>query len=73
MKNSRGGPMTPNGLTKFLNKTFSIIGKDNISSTMLRHIYISKKLDKSPYLEEKEQIAMKMGHSINTQELYRKK
>lgn len=69
--NTRGGPMTPNGLTKYLNKTFEPTGKKNISSTMLRHIYITEKLG-GPSLKEKKEIADKMGHSIATQEIYKK-
>jgi hypothetical protein len=69
--NSRGGPMTPNGLTKYLNKVFEPTGKKNISSTMLRHIYISEKLG-GPSLKEKQALADKMGHSVNTQEIYKK-
>ena len=69
--NSRGGPMTPNGLTKYLNKTFEPTGKKNISSTMLRHIYITEKLG-GPTLKEKKALAEKMGHSVATQEIYKK-
>tara|TARA_R110002073_G_scaffold253583_1_gene416310 strand:- start:3879 stop:4847 length:969 start_codon:yes stop_codon:yes gene_type:complete len=69
--NSRGGPMTPNGLTKYLNKVFEPTGKKNISSTMLRHIYISEKLG-GPTLKEKKELADKMGHSVSTQEIYKK-
>ena len=63
--------MTPNGLTKYLNKTFEPTGKKNISSTMLRHIYISEKLG-GPTLKEKKALADKMGHSVATQEIYKK-
>ena len=69
--NSRGEAMTPNGLTKYLNKIFEPTGKKNISSTMLRHIYISEKLG-GPTLKEKMELADKMGHSVSTQETYKK-
>lgn len=68
--NSQGKPMTPNGLTKYLNKVFEKTGK-NISSTMIRHIFISEKIG-GPTLKEKQELAEKMGHSVNQQELYKK-
>ncbi len=70
--NSRGEPMTSNGLTKYLNKVFSPSGKNNISATQLRHIYISEKIG-GPTLKEKKEHADKMAHSTNQQEIYNKK
>lgn len=68
--NSRKEPMTPNGLTKYLQKTFSPTNK-NISSSMIRHIFIS---DKFPAVnDEKEEVASKMLHSTEQQTLYSKK
>ncbi len=69
--NSRKAPMTPNGLTKYLNKVFEPTGKNNISSTMIRHIFISEKIG-GPTIKEKQELADKMGHSVNTQEKYKK-
>ena len=69
--NSRKEPMTSNGLTKYLNKTFEPSGKNNISSSMIRHIFITDKFP--PQLKEKEEVASKMGHSVAQQELYAKK
>tara|TARA_R110002072_G_scaffold78280_2_gene181573 strand:+ start:1534 stop:2487 length:954 start_codon:yes stop_codon:yes gene_type:complete len=69
--NSKKEPITPNGLTKFLNKTFEPTGKDNISSTMIRHIFISEKIG-GPSIKEKEELADKMGHNIETQSTYKK-
>ena len=63
--------MTSNGLTKYLNKTFEPSGKNNISSSMIRHIFITDKFP--PQLKEKEEVASKMGHSVAQQELYAKK
>ena len=63
--------MTPNGLTKYLNKTFEPTGKKNISSTMLRHIYITEKLG-GPSIKEKKELADKMCHSVVQQEMYKK-
>ncbi len=68
---SRGGNMTSNQLSKFLNKVFAPTGK-KISANMLRHIYIS---EKHPVKEEesKEDTADKMLHSVATQKNYSKK
>lgn len=70
--NSRGEPMTSNGLTKYLNKVFSPSGKSNISATQLRHIFISEKIG-GPTIKEKKELADKMAHSTNQQEIYNKK
>lgn len=69
---SKNNPMSANVLTKYLNKVFSPSGKTNISSTMIRHIFISEK-HTGPTIDEKQQIADKMGHSTNMAELYKKK
>lgn len=69
--NSRKQPMTSNGLTKYLNKVFEPTGKNNISSSMIRHIFITDKFP--PKLSEKQEVADKMGHSVSQQELYAKK
>jgi hypothetical protein len=69
--NSKKEPMTANGLTKYLNKTFEPSGKSNISSSLIRHIFITEKIG-GPTLKEKQEIADKMGHSVNQQELYKK-
>ena len=64
---SRGNKLSTNGLTKFLYKVFEPTGK-RISSTMIRHIYLTEKYgDESSYKEKKED-ADKMGHSVNEQQ-----
>lgn len=69
--NTQGGALSRNGLTKYLqNKVFTKNDK-KISSTMLRHIYISEKIE-GPLLKVKEDLADKMCHSTNLQELYKK-
>ena len=68
--NSKREPMTANGLTKFIQKTFAPTGK-NISSSMIRHIFISEKFPAQN--KEKEEVAEKMGHSVSQQTLYSKK
>jgi hypothetical protein len=68
--NSRKEPMTANGLTKYLQKTFAPTNK-NISASMIRHIFITTKFP--PQNKEKEEIASKMLHSTEQQTLYSKK
>ena len=68
--NSKKEPMTANGLTKYLQKTFAPTGK-NISSSMIRHIFISDKFPAEN--KEKEEVAEKMAHSVQQQTLYSKK
>ena len=68
--NANKSPMTSNGLTKYLNKVFSPTGKQ-ISSTMIRHIYISTKFPAQT--AEKTDIADKMLHSVSQQTEYAKK
>ena len=69
--NSKGEPMSANGLGKEIKKVFEPTGK-NISVNMLRHIFISEKYPKEK-LDEKADDAKKMGHSVKTQEGYSKK
>lgn len=68
--NSRGEPQTANGLGKYITKVFEPTGK-KIGVNMLRHIFITEKF--APELNEKQDVAKKMGHSVSTQELYAKK
>ena len=62
--------MSSNSLTKFLNKVFEPSGK-KLSASMLRHIFITTKFP--PILDEKQEVADKMLHSVNTQTQYSKK
>jgi hypothetical protein len=55
---------SPNGITRILNKIF---GK-NISSSMLRHIYLSSLYGDT--LKKMKETAKKMGHSVQTQKEY---
>lgn len=71
--NSKGQKLTTNSLTKYLQKIFKITGKENISSSMLRHIYISSQVDNESYKKMKA-LSQKMGHSVQEQnETYYKK
>lgn len=68
--NINGEKMTKNGLTKFIQKVFKVSGKTNISSTMLRHIYVSENTSLKEYKKMKN-VAEAMGHSIRiAQEVY---
>jgi len=52
-----------NGITQILNKF-----RDNLGSSMLRHIFITHKFDKVE--KEKEEVANNMAHSVQTQKNY---
>jgi integrase len=56
-----------NSITRILNKIFSK-DKKLISSSMLRHIFLTKKYGEN--LKERENDAVKMGHSVATQGEY---
>lgn len=76
VKKDRKTPMNPNGITKYLNKIFDKrIGK-KISSSMIRHIIISKVNENQPTIleeEKKEQeVENKFLHSGTMNKLYRK-
>ena len=71
--NNRGGRMSANSLTKYLMKIFSRTGKKKISSTMLRHIFITENKKLKEFREKKkeaEKIAEDMGHSLDEQQNY---
>ncbi len=63
-------PMTPNQLTKYVPKVFEKLDK-KIGISLLRHIYISEKFP--PQLQEQEETADLMAHSIDQQSKYSKK
>jgi len=57
-----------------LNQRLNQIFKKPISVNILRHSYISENvLKNTPYLDKLEEEATKMGHSVETQMLYKKK
>jgi hypothetical protein len=62
-------PFVPSRLTRRLN---TIFGK-NISVNILRHVYISEYLKDTPLLDELNQKAEELGHSVDQMMLYRKK
>lgn len=64
-----GNKISVSRMTLLLNKIF---GK-NVSTTMLRHIFISEQVLKdAPSLRQMEKVATDMGHSVDQQALYRK-
>ena len=67
--NSKGKPMTANGLTKYIKNVFDPTGK-KISSTMIRHIYLTNKYGDEKKLKEKKDDASKMSHSLKQQQEY---
>ena len=68
--NSKREPMSSNGLGKYINKVFEPTGK-RLGASMLRHIFISTKFP--PQLQEKQEVAEKMLHSVDMQTQYSKK
>ena len=68
-----GTKMTSNNITKSLNKIFKRYGKGNISSSMLRHIFLSYEMKDDSARLKKQKLAEDMGHSVSTQEDYVKK
>ena len=76
VKMDRKNPMTPNGITKFLNKIFLKHAGKKISTSMIRHIVISHSLKGEKTIKQKEddekQIQDKFMHSERLNQLYRK-
>lgn len=69
LTDSKGKPMTPNQLTKFVLKTFSPTDKQ-VGISMIRHIVISHLFP--PQTDEKKELADKMLHSVAVQNEYAK-
>lgn len=68
--NTYGGAMTNTQITQYLN---TIFGGKKISTSMLRHIYISDKNEGMPALKALKQEADNMGHSLQMHLEYIKK
>ena len=66
---SNGNKLTPPQITRTLNKIF---GK-NISTSMLRHIYLTDVYKDIPKINKMENLADQMGHSVSTAMEYIKK
>ena len=63
--NSKNTSLSDNSLTKLLNKIFSS-SKKKISSTLIRHVYLSEKYENTQAQMEAD--ADTMGHSVSTQQ-----
>jgi len=76
IKKDRKTPMNPNNITKYLNKIFLKRSGKKISSSLIRHIVISKISEGQPTILEEEQkekdIENKFLHSSEINKLYRK-
>ena len=59
---TNGNRLTSQSINRILNKIF---GK-NISTDMLRHIYLSNAYKDVPALTKMETLASQMGHSLDT-------
>ena len=76
IKKDRKTPMNPNNITKYLNKIFIKRSGKKISSSLIRHIVISKLSEGQPTILEEEkknqEIEDKFLHSGEINKLYRK-
>ena len=69
--NTRLKPITANGITKLFTKMFKREFNKNVSTSLLRHIYLSDKYKKD--LAERERDSYNMGHNLTMQKNYIKK
>lgn len=67
---TNGNKLTSPQITRILNKVF---GGKNVSTSMLRHIYLTSIYKDLPAINKMQQIATNMGHSISTAMEYIKK
>ena len=65
---TKGNPLSSNKITKYLTGVFKEYTGKNVSSTLLRHIYLSEKYGDT--LKEMKKDADVMGHSTNMQQDY---
>lgn len=76
VKTDRKRPMSPNDITKFLNKIFMKYTKKRIAASMIRHIVITNLLKDEKTIKEKEEQAKKIEnmflHSKSMNDHYRK-
>jgi hypothetical protein len=72
LTNSKGEPISANGISKLLNKVFQTAYGKNVSSSMIRHIILSAKYGSSGILDEMKNDSYNMGHSLDTQKDYTK-
>lgn len=76
IKKDRITPLSPNNITKYLNRLFYKKTGKKISSSLIRHIIISELSKNEPTIKEEEEnnekIENKFFHSKNMNKLYRK-
>jgi hypothetical protein len=76
LRNAKGGKISSNVLTQNLNRIFKkYTGKDNVSASMLRKIFITHDPDLEAYRASKaraQSTASEMGHSLAQQQMYAK-
>ena len=66
--------MSANGLTKYLIDIFSVLGEEKqISTSMIRKIYLSEIYKKDTSLKKRMRLAKKMGHDYKTAQLHYEK
>ena len=62
------------GLTKYLIDIFSVLGEEKqISTSMIRKIYLSEIYKKDTSLKKRMRLAKKMGHDYKTAQLHYEK
>lgn len=64
-------PVSPTTLGNRITKVFSKLLGTPMTSTALRHSYISYKFKDAPTFKESSEIAEHMGHTVSTQQFYR--
>ena len=67
--NTRGGPLSANGLSKLIPASFSRFSNKYITLNLLRHCLISEKIELTKDTEEAK-LANAMCHSVETQQTY---
>jgi hypothetical protein len=67
---TNGNKLTSPQITRILNKIF---GGKNVSTSMLRHIYLTNLYKDLPAISKMQELATNMGHSISTAMEYIKK
>jgi hypothetical protein len=58
--------------SNFVKESFNLLTGSDININMIRHIFITEFLSGNPSIEEKEEMAKKMGHNLSTQNEYSK-
>ena len=70
--NQKGVPLTRNTFSVYVRRMFKKYTGKKVGTSLLRHIFITKKLPKLKTIAEKKELATNMLHSVSTQALYNK-